>query len=159
MDSQKQASLATSVLSFQHLSYHLTLKDASTKFLVDDVSVEVKAGELLAIMVSSLSIHNCSLSHHFSGTVRCRSVAQRIPLYPLLINGDYPSGKSTLLDLMAFRKHATGGSSVSALPYHNTRFDLDLKNHRYGLMTVRLTPGPCRRYPRLLNRKMHSSVF
>jgi ABC-type glutathione transport system ATPase component len=39
-----------SVLSFAHLSYQVGTKDGVKK-LIDDVSVEVKAGELLAIMV------------------------------------------------------------------------------------------------------------
>jgi len=40
-----------SVLSFAHLSYEVTLKGGAVKKLLDDVSIEVKAGELLAIMV------------------------------------------------------------------------------------------------------------
>ncbi|KAJ7085467.1 P-loop containing nucleoside triphosphate hydrolase protein [Mycena belliarum] len=40
-----------SILSFQHLSYQVASKDSKVpKLLVDDVSVTVKAGELLAIM-------------------------------------------------------------------------------------------------------------
>lgn len=39
-----------SVLSFAHLSYEVTSKGGAVKRLVDDVSIEVKAGELLAIM-------------------------------------------------------------------------------------------------------------
>lgn len=39
-----------SVLSYEHLSYEVGIK-GRTKRLVDDVSVQVRAGELLAIMV------------------------------------------------------------------------------------------------------------
>ncbi|KAJ7930537.1 P-loop containing nucleoside triphosphate hydrolase protein [Mycena leptocephala] len=62
-----------STLSFLHLSYQVDSKRSKGKLLVDDVSVTVKAGELLAIMV----------------------------------------GKSTLLDLMAFRKTPMDGAVVS----------------------------------------------
>jgi hypothetical protein len=41
-----------STLSFLHLSYQIDTKRSKGKLLVDDVSVAVKAGELLAIMVS-----------------------------------------------------------------------------------------------------------
>lgn len=45
---------SSSVLSFCHLSYHVPdTKGGGKKALVDDVSVEIKAGELLAIMVFS----------------------------------------------------------------------------------------------------------
>ncbi|KAL0572864.1 hypothetical protein V5O48_009094 [Marasmius crinis-equi] len=39
-----------STLSFEHLSYHVSTKKGGKKTLVDDVSVVVKPGELLAIM-------------------------------------------------------------------------------------------------------------
>ncbi|KAK1221788.1 hypothetical protein PQX77_015407 [Marasmius sp. AFHP31] len=39
-----------SVLSFEHLSYHVYKKSGQKKTLVDDISVRVKPGELLAIM-------------------------------------------------------------------------------------------------------------
>lgn len=42
-----------SVLSFAHLSYHVKSPQGE-KTLVDDVSVDVKAGQLLAIMVNAL---------------------------------------------------------------------------------------------------------
>lgn len=41
-----------SVLSFSHLSYQVATKDGMKK-MVDDVSVEIRAGELLAVMVRS----------------------------------------------------------------------------------------------------------
>lgn len=45
--------LKGSVLSFKHLSY--TVKTANgPKRLVDDISVDIRAGELLAIMVSNV---------------------------------------------------------------------------------------------------------
>ena len=44
-----------STLSFRHLSYQVDSKGAKGKLLVDDVSVTVKAGELLAIMVRCAS--------------------------------------------------------------------------------------------------------
>jgi ABC-type glutathione transport system ATPase component len=40
-----------SILRFSHLSYQVKTKGGVAKVLVDDVSVEIKAGELLAIMV------------------------------------------------------------------------------------------------------------
>jgi hypothetical protein len=40
-----------SVLRFSHLSYQVKTKGGVAKVLVDDVSVDIKAGELLAIMV------------------------------------------------------------------------------------------------------------
>ncbi|KAL0071130.1 hypothetical protein AAF712_001688 [Marasmius tenuissimus] len=39
-----------SVLSFEHLSYHISKKSGEKRTLVDDISVRVKPGELLAIM-------------------------------------------------------------------------------------------------------------
>ncbi|KAG5638547.1 hypothetical protein H0H81_012048 [Sphagnurus paluster] len=51
LSSQRQQTHATnSVLSFSNLSYEVSLKGGASKKLLDDVSVEVKAGELLAIM-------------------------------------------------------------------------------------------------------------
>ncbi|KAF9269354.1 P-loop containing nucleoside triphosphate hydrolase protein [Marasmius fiardii PR-910] len=41
---------ARSVLSFRHLSYQVSQKGGKSRALVDDVSVDVKSGELLAIM-------------------------------------------------------------------------------------------------------------
>ncbi|KAJ8082345.1 hypothetical protein PM082_008200 [Marasmius tenuissimus] len=38
------------VLSFEHLSYHISEKSGEKRTLVDDISVRVKPGELLAIM-------------------------------------------------------------------------------------------------------------
>jgi hypothetical protein len=40
-----------SVLCYSHLSYQVKTKVGGAKVLVDDVSVEIKAGQLLAIMV------------------------------------------------------------------------------------------------------------
>ena len=40
-----------STLQFSNLSYQVKTKTGEVKTLVDDVSLEVKAGELLAIMV------------------------------------------------------------------------------------------------------------
>ncbi|KAJ7246166.1 P-loop containing nucleoside triphosphate hydrolase protein [Mycena haematopus] len=50
MSIEKQVNPLGSTLSFLHLSYQVDTKDNKGKFLVDDVSVTVKAGELLAIM-------------------------------------------------------------------------------------------------------------
>ena len=63
-----------SVLSYSHLSYQIPARrGGGTKYikLVDDVSVEVRPGEMLAIMVSfflSTSLNSLTLS---TGTVRC----------------------------------------------------------------------------------------
>lgn len=40
-----------SILSCRHLTYSVPVKGGEDKVLVDDVSLDVKAGELLAIMV------------------------------------------------------------------------------------------------------------
>jgi ABC-type glutathione transport system ATPase component len=40
-----------SLLRFSHLTYQVKTKGSAAKVLVDDVSVVIKAGELLAIMV------------------------------------------------------------------------------------------------------------
>ena len=45
-----------STLSFRNLSFEVKLKNGEIRRLVDNVSVDVKAGELLAIMVSSPSL-------------------------------------------------------------------------------------------------------
>jgi hypothetical protein len=50
-----------STLSFLHLSYRVDSKGNEGKVLVDDVSVAVKAGELLAIMVRLILLRPCSL--------------------------------------------------------------------------------------------------
>ncbi|KAJ6457693.1 P-loop containing nucleoside triphosphate hydrolase protein [Mycena sanguinolenta] len=50
MSIEKQVNPLGSTLSFLHLSYQVDAKDSKGKLLVDDVSVTVKAGELLAIM-------------------------------------------------------------------------------------------------------------
>lgn len=42
---------SNSVLRFSHLTYSVPAKAGGDKKLVDDVSLEVRAGELLAIMV------------------------------------------------------------------------------------------------------------
>ncbi|KAF7373135.1 ABC transporter domain-containing protein [Mycena sanguinolenta] len=47
---EKQVNPLGSTLSFLHLSHQVDAKESKGKFLVDDVSVTVKAGELLAIM-------------------------------------------------------------------------------------------------------------
>ncbi|KAJ6498435.1 P-loop containing nucleoside triphosphate hydrolase protein [Mycena vitilis] len=71
---EKGGAAGLSTLAFEHLSYRVQGKGkAEGKLLVDDVSVTVKAGELLAIMVC----------------------------------------KSTLLDLMCFRKTPLEGAVVS----------------------------------------------
>jgi len=44
-----------SVLRFSHLGYQVKTRSGVAKVLVDDVSVEIKAGELLAIMVRLVS--------------------------------------------------------------------------------------------------------
>ncbi|KAF8207443.1 P-loop containing nucleoside triphosphate hydrolase protein [Mycena galopus ATCC 62051] len=77
IEKQKQVNPSGSSLSFLHLSYRVETKGGKGKLLVDDISVTVKAGELLAIMVLISSL-----------------------------------GKSTLLDLMAFRKIAVDGAVV-----------------------------------------------
>ncbi|KAJ7582756.1 P-loop containing nucleoside triphosphate hydrolase protein [Mycena floridula] len=46
---ESRAAMSSSVLTFSHLSYHFQ-NGSTRKTLVDDVSVSVKAGELLAIM-------------------------------------------------------------------------------------------------------------
>ncbi|KAF7373722.1 ABC transporter domain-containing protein [Mycena sanguinolenta] len=47
---EKQVNPLGSTLSFLHLSYQVNAKESKGKLLIDDVSVTVKAGELLAIM-------------------------------------------------------------------------------------------------------------
>jgi ABC-type microcin C transport system duplicated ATPase subunit YejF len=49
--SSLEANVAGSVLSFAHLSYAVDAKQGK-KLLLDDVSVDIRAGELLAVMVS-----------------------------------------------------------------------------------------------------------
>ena len=51
----KRVNSAGSVLSFQHLSYAVSTKGGQ-KTLIDDITVNVCAGELLAVMVSYLVI-------------------------------------------------------------------------------------------------------
>jgi ABC-type glutathione transport system ATPase component len=50
-----------STLSFLHLSYRVDSNGREGKVLVDDVSVAVKAGELLAIMVGLILLRPYSL--------------------------------------------------------------------------------------------------
>jgi hypothetical protein len=52
-----------STLSFLHLSYQVDSKRNKGKLLVDDVSVTVKAGELLAIMVGRAPVTYGTYSH------------------------------------------------------------------------------------------------
>ena len=52
--SVSERSSSSSVLSYRHLSYSVKTKDGQ-KQLVDNVSVEVHAGELLGIMVCRAS--------------------------------------------------------------------------------------------------------
>lgn len=52
MHNHSHLSPTNSVLSFAHLSYQVTTPSGVVKKLVDDVSVDIKAGELLAIMAS-----------------------------------------------------------------------------------------------------------
>lgn len=52
-----EANAAGSVLSFEHLSYAVDAKQGK-KLLLDDVSVDIRAGELLAVMVSGDLIVN-----------------------------------------------------------------------------------------------------
>ncbi|KAG7094840.1 hypothetical protein E1B28_005649 [Marasmius oreades] len=47
---KRATSPSRSVLSFRHLNYQVSQKRGKTKTLVDDVSVDVRSGELLAIM-------------------------------------------------------------------------------------------------------------
>lgn len=82
-----------SILSYEHLSYSVSTKQG-VKLLVDDISLDIRAGELLAIMVRT-----------FDRTFRCTQNS--------FVQGPSGSGKSTLLDLMAFRKACTPGGKVS----------------------------------------------
>ncbi|KAG6864929.1 hypothetical protein C0991_006311 [Blastosporella zonata] len=99
-------SSANSVLSFSHLSYQVPVKGGAWRTLLDDVSVEVKAGELLAIMG--------------------------------------PSGKSTLLDVMALRKTPTGDAFIrfnnrliTAQTMHRISTFVEQEDALLGVLTVR----------------------
>lgn len=63
---------SVTVLSFSHLSYHVPdTKGSGEKALVDDVSVEIKAGELLAIMVRLGFLPNSrSFTRDLTGSAR-----------------------------------------------------------------------------------------
>ncbi|KNZ80152.1 ABC transporter G family member 11 [Termitomyces sp. J132] len=89
-------------LSFSHLSYEVKARDGAPRRLLDDVSVEIKAGELLAIMVNI---------HHLN-----QEFYDRDHYFPR-------ARKSTLLDVMAFRKNATEESSVSPVRLNNRLID------------------------------------
>ena len=71
-----------SVLSYSHLSYQIPSRRSGPKYikLVDDVSVEVRPGEMLAIMVSYSDLLLLSDSMTLSiGAVRCWYVTS-VPL-------------------------------------------------------------------------------
>lgn len=53
-----------SILCFSHLSYQVKTKGGLAKVLVDDVSVKIQAGQLLAIMVS-LALYLPSMPHKY----------------------------------------------------------------------------------------------
>lgn len=102
-----------SVLSYSHLSYQIPSRRSGAKYikLVDDVSVEVRPGEMLAIMVTFF--FTTSLKCPYDTVNRGRQVLVRN------ISGvdrrrwlSFPKGKSTLLDLMAFRKQGLPGFTV-----------------------------------------------
>ncbi|KAG6901786.1 hypothetical protein C0995_007889 [Termitomyces sp. Mi166 len=103
--------MVNSVLSFLHLSYEVAVKGGAPRKLLDDVSVEIKAGELLAIMGPSGA-------------------------------GKLPA--STLLDVMAFRKHATGEAFVrlnnrliDARTMHHISNFVEQEDALLGVLTVR----------------------
>lgn len=108
--------MVNSVLSFSHLGYEVTVKSGASRKLLDDVSVEIKAGELLAIMVNTHTlIRSFTIeTTTFPGPVRCRQVLTSVGLDKTWrLMDDTLQGKSTLLDVMAFRKRSTGESIVS----------------------------------------------
>ncbi|KAG6918439.1 hypothetical protein DXG01_014620 [Tephrocybe rancida] len=116
-------SLTNSVLSFSHLSYQVGVKGGARKTLLDDVSVEIKAGELLAIMGPS--------------------GAGELTIHTLIIMR-WTLGKSTLLDVMAFRKHAAGDSFVrlnnrliGAHTMHRISTFVEQEDALLGVLTVR----------------------
>ena len=60
MQSNSMPSHMGSLLSYEHLGYSVSTKQGS-KLLIDDISVEVRAGELLAIMVRSPPVSQSAL--------------------------------------------------------------------------------------------------
>jgi len=97
------------------------------KKLIDDVSIEITPGELLAIMVPipiinpSRSISEADRRQGPSGAGKWVQVSplRRSLLWRL-------QGKSTLLDLMAFRKEPMEGSSVRTISHYFIRTKLTL---------------------------------
>lgn len=100
-----------STLSYRHLSYNVKVADGR-KTLVDDVSVDIRPGELLAIMVcTSLWVNDNQLNGLPRAHLALVSSTFPLPIPHKSIS--IPLGKSTLLDLMSFRKSMIEGGSVS----------------------------------------------
>ncbi|KAG6826280.1 hypothetical protein H0H92_000461 [Tricholoma furcatifolium] len=66
-----------SVLSFSHLTYHVQGKGGATKKLLDNVSIDIKAGELLAIMVRTRTLMSQIINFAMLGPIRSRQAEQR----------------------------------------------------------------------------------
>jgi hypothetical protein len=76
LEKHHEANPSGSTLSFEHLSYRVEVKGSKGKFLVDDVSVTVKSGELLAIMVGVVLFLERSGTHGWS---RARAHRVQVP--------------------------------------------------------------------------------
>ena len=116
----KRVNSAGSVLSFQHLSYAVSTKGGQ-KTLIDDITVNVCAGELLAVMVSYLVISFICIPLQSANSwyeyIRALLVQVSLSFIYLQIKSftcaKREPGKSTLLDVMSYRKTAMPGGTVS----------------------------------------------
>ncbi|GLB44858.1 putative ABC-2 type transporter [Lyophyllum shimeji] len=101
-----------SVLSFSHLSYEVNLKGGAVKKLLDDVSVDIKAGELLAIMGpsgagKSTLLDVMAFRKHATGDSSVRLNGRRIDARTMHRISTFVEQEDALLGVLTVRQSIT----------------------------------------------------